>query len=181
MSPRRVYSGRSMRRKTQWAGFGSETGTAELPSLVNIAAATPAAILSTNMVVHDQLGLVDEEVTITRMIGTFTLKVQSTAASTQAEFAVGCLVARNEAITAGIGSLPSPEDDPDSEWLWYAAGQLSNPNDTTQSGPIAGRFIDFDVKSQRIVRNGWTTVWICHTETNAITAGVAGRYLVKLT
>jgi len=60
---------RGMRRKTQWAGFGTAAGVAGLPTPVSVTAAAPAAILSFNAVIAGSVGFVDEEVTITRIIG----------------------------------------------------------------------------------------------------------------
>ncbi len=176
---RRQFS-RGIRRKTQWAGFGDSTGAAELPEIVSVPAATPSAIISFNAVIQNTLGWLDEEVTITRMIGMVTVTLNLDTALASASFAVGCLVARGEAITAGIGSLPSPEDDPDVEWLYYVSGIVHNPQNALRDGPLSGIHIPFDVKSQRIVRAGQSPVWIAHAEGNNLLVGVNGRYLAKL-
>ncbi len=173
---------RAMRRKTQWGGFGDETGAVALGSMQALAAATPV-ILGFNIVVAGGVGLVDEEVTITRMIGNVTCMLNNITASAQARVALGCIVVRNETITAGVASLPSPEDDPDAEWLYYSQFDVTNPvlNSIEGVSGVNVYRMAFDVHSQRVVRSGSTVVWIGESQTNNVLLGVAGRYLVKLT
>jgi len=171
---------RVMRRKVQWAGFGSASGTAALPRLGAMAAGTPI-ILSQGSVLGGALGFLDEEVTITRMIGQLTVGLNVDTALADATVAVGCLVVRNEALVAGVVSLPSPEDDPDSEWLYYVSTILVNPQSALRDGPTSSIVIAFDVRSQRILRAGWSVVWLAESEGNNAIAGVTGRYLAKLT
>ena len=170
-----------MRRKTQWAGFGSETGTATLPTPIDVATATPSAILSFNATIAGALGFVDEEVTITRMIGRIFAALNTTSNSADGTYAIGCIVARNEAIAAGIGSLPSPETQPDAEWLYYTVGSLINGANVLKDGPLSAVEFGFDVHAQRVLRAGSSVVWIGHAETSNLTLGVSGRYLAKLT
>ncbi len=170
---------RVSRRKTQWAGFGSSTGTAVLPQQVALTAGT-AAIISFNVVAAGALGLFDEEFTITRMIGQFAAFMTVGTADLKATVAVGCGVTRSETVTAGVASLPSPEDDPDFEWLYYGVFGLHN----AVSGQTADHShvrASFDVKGQRIVRLGQTVVWIAESQTSDVQALVGGRYLAKLT
>ena len=65
------------------------------------------------MIVDGTQGLFDEEVTVTRMIGTVAAKIALGTASLFGTFAMGCIVARGEAIAAGVGSLADPMTDPD--------------------------------------------------------------------
>ena len=170
---------RGPRRKTQWFGFGNSAGAATIPQMVSLTAGTPA-IISNGMVAGGTTGLIDDEGTITRMIGHVGALMNVATAVVQASFAIGLAVARQEAVTAGVASLPSPEDDPDFEWLYYSIGFLANSNDTTQSSPINGLHLPFDVRGQRIVRTGQTTVWLAESQENNVRVGVGGRYLVKL-
>jgi len=172
---------RGPRRKTQWAGFGDEAGTAALSSLVTLVAGTPQ-IISQGMVVQGSLGLLDDEVTITRMIGQFVGLLNAIAADAEAEFAIGVLVARNEAIIAGVASLPSPEDDPDSDWLFYGQYHVAQPQASAIQGTISLNAIreNFDVRGQRIVKAGEAPVWIAESQTAGVKVGVGGRYLAKL-
>ena len=178
MARRNIIS-RGVRRKTQWGGFGSNTGTAVLPGFITLVAGTPA-FASSGIVVQGGLGFVDEEVTITRMIGHLSVAMGIDTAVNSATVAVGCLVARNEAIAAGVASLPSPEDDPDSDWLFYAVIGLINPQNALRDGPSSSKGMPFDVKGQRIVRAGEAPVWIAESQTSAVQLNVGGRYLVKL-
>ncbi len=177
----RTFSrGRGPRRKTQWAGFGDLAGAANLPVPLALTAGTPV-ILSFNMVLTGAVGLVDEEVTITRMIGQMLAFLRTDTASAMASVAVGCAIVRNETITAGVASLPSPEDDPDFEWLYYAVVPLLNPLSITGASVPRGSRVSFDVRGQRIVRAGQTPVWLAESQGEAAFCGVGGRYLSKLT
>ena len=168
------------RRKTQWAGFGTAGGGATLPIMVVLTAGT-TSILSQAFVVSGGTGIVDEETTITRTLGIWSFATNLATAAVSGTYAIGLAVVRNEALAAGVGSLPSVESDPDFEWLYYAAGHLRNPNSTLQDGPLSAVHMAFDVRGQRIVRKGSTVVWLAESETIGMVAGVAGRYLLKLT
>jgi len=171
---------RAMRRKTQWAGFGDAAGAANLPSFLGLTAGT-ARILSTGAIIGNAAGFVEEEVTITRTIGRFTFGIDSETAEAVAGIAVGLAVVRNEAAAAGVGSLPSPEDDPDFEWLYYTVVHVLNPVNALQDGPTSSGSVDFDVRGQRILRSGQTLVWIAEANDTNCRAAVGGRYLAKLT
>ncbi len=176
---------RAMRRKTQWAGFGSATGTAVLPDWQDVAANT-SVILSQGTVIGSALGFVEEEVTITRMIGDIAYGINSDTADANASIAIGCMVVRSPALAAGVGSLPSLEDDPDSDWLYYGVFGVRTPVTIAANvQPIAqgisgGRF-HLDVRGQRILKTGESVVWLAEAQNAACLAFVGGRYLVKLT
>ncbi len=172
---------RAMRRKTQWVGMGSESATAAIPQMVAIAVAG-TAILSEGFVATGGPGfLLDEETTVTRTIGQVTAKIGAGTANLEGEFALGCVVARAEAITAGTGSLPSPISDPDAEWLYYFSGQLSRGGTLDIDNGVASLRQAFDVRGQRIVRAGSQVVWVGEAAGTTVDVGVTGRYLVKLT
>ena len=170
---------RSARRKTQWAGFGTASGGGQIPPFENVNVGV-SSILSQVMMISSAAGIVDEETTITRMIGRFTAALNVTTAGAEATVRVGCLVVRTEALAAGVAALPSVEDDPDSEWLFHGGVALLNPNSTLKDGPGSFQTIQFDVRGQRIVKSGMTPVWLCESETTNVRAQVDGRYLVKL-
>ncbi len=170
---------RAMRRKTQWAGFGDAAGAANIPAWVAGAVGTPA-IVSQAMIVQNAAGLIDEEITITRMIGRIGVTIDVATAGSRGAIAIGCLVARVTAISAGVASLPSPEDDPDSDWLYYAVLPVLNPATADTDGPLSMYTYDFDVKGQRVVRSGETPVWLMESQTVNCEAFVGGRYLAKL-
>ena len=176
---RAQFRGRGPRRKTQWVGIGNADGTASLPTFVALTATTPA-IIAVDMYAQGLSALADEEVTVTRMIGELYVDLNLTTANATATVAVGCAVARLEAIVAGVASLPDPEDDPDFEWLYYGVFGLSNPSNALKDGVGTQRIIHYDVRGQRIVRAGQNVVWIAQSITNNCRAFVAGRLLVKL-
>ena len=169
-----------MRRKTQWSGFGHDDGTVLLPAAVAIAA-NASAIIAQGSVLSGSFGFIDEEVTITRTIGRVTYMINNVSASSQASWALGCIVARTEAVAAGLASLPDPEQDPDAEWLYWASGIAINGTDVLRTAVTSGGVFNFDVKGQRIVSRGEQTVWIAHVEGAGCLVGVSGRFLVKLT
>jgi len=168
-----------MRRKTNWAGFGDSAGAANLPGFAALSAGTPQ-IISTGAIVGGAAGFFEEEVTITRTIGRFAATLDAATADLTGTVAVGCGVFRGESITAGVTSLPSPEDDPDFEWLYYGVFGLAQGG-TADQVPAIPVVIDFDVRGQRVLRSGWTVAWVAEAQTTTIRAMVGGRYLVKLT
>ncbi len=168
------------RRKTQWGGFASAAGAATSPVITSVPAGT-AVILSTGIIVSGGVGFVDEEVTITRMIGHMLGSMDSTSALTTGDLIIGCLVARVEAIAAGVGSLADPETQPDAEWLYWSSMTLRNGNNALVDGPMSSYSRDFDVRGQRIVRSGSSTVFIAKAPVSTVNAAVNGRFLVKLT
>ena len=175
----RTFTPRIQRRKTQWVGFGAAAGGATIPTFVTVPVGS-AVILSQGMIVGGAAGLVDEEVTITRMIGSLGVVMASATVGAEATVAVGLAVARAEAITAGVGSLLSPESDPDFEWLYYSVLQLHNGLSAGGEATFHTVMRTMDVKGQRVVRAGQSTVWLAESETSSTEIAVGGRYLVKL-
>jgi len=169
---------RAMRRKTQWVGMGNAAGAAVLPVEVDLTAGT-AALLSQAFVRDGQVGLEEEEATITRTIGSVQSHITAGTANLSATVAVGCGIARGEAIAAGVGSLPSPEDDPDFEWLFYGVYLLHNAS-SGQQDDSGHQVVNFDVRGQRIVRGGSNVFWVAESQNADCSVGVGGRYLVKL-
>jgi len=150
-----------------------------LPLVQNLVTGT-ASILSSAFVIGGGLGLLDEETTITRMIGVVMARVRLTTVEAEATIAVGCAVVRAEALVAGVAALPSPESDPDFEWLYYGVFPMVTGM-TAGAEESSTIILPFDVRSQRIVRSGSTVVWLAESEGQNASAGVGGRYLVKLT
>jgi len=173
---------RAMRRKTQWGGFGDAAGGANLPSWTTVASGA-SVIISQALIRQGSSGIVDEEFTITRMIGTFAARMSVQTADANAIVAIGAIVQKQVAIAAGVASLPSLEDAPDSEWLYYSVQALRNPLtvDVTEDYGLGWVRQSFDVRSQRVVRSGDSIVWLAEAQNGAVVAQVGGRYLVKLT
>ena len=178
MANRQRYA-RGPRRVTQWAGFGNTAGAASLPIMVDITASA-SAILSQGIVAGGSSGISGERFTLTRTIGRLTAAINSNTANVNASIAVGCIKVRNEAVTAGVASMPNLEDDPDADWVYYTSMILRNPNNTLRDGAISMVHIPFDVKSQRKLDGGDQLVWIAFAITNNVSVGVTGRYLLKL-
>ena len=155
-------------------------GAAVLPAPIALTAGT-AAFVSIGAILGGASGFVEEEVTITRMVGMVSAGIRTDTTSATASVAIGCGVFTGEALSAGIASLPSPEDRPDFEWLYYNVFPLWNPLALDGSSNGRGINISFDVKGQRIMRAGQTVAWIAESQGQAAFAGVGGRYLVKLT
>ena len=172
---------RAARRKTEWAGFGDQAGGAAFPDVIAIAAGSADGVLiSSDAITNGVAAVVAQEYTITRMIGAATIGLNVTTAGATATIAVACGIAREEAIAAGVASLPNPEDDPDFEWLFYGSLLLRNPANALQDGPVSTVLMPFDVRGQRIVRAGYIPFWLAMCVTSNCVAAVTGRYLVKL-
>jgi len=176
----RAFRGGGPRRKTQWAGMGDAAGAANLPIPLNLTAGTPL-IISQAGILGGAAGFVDEEVTLVRTIGMISAVLDTTSAGVVGSVAIGCGVMRLEALAIGVTALPSPEDDPDFEWLYYAVIPLSfGPSVSRGFGNAAGTSISFDVRGQRRVGRSETPVWIAESQNANAEVGVGGRYLVKL-
>ena len=168
------------RRKTQWAGFASAAGAATMP-VVTVVAAGTTVLLSTGMIVAGAQGLFDEETTVTRTLGRWLAGLTVGTAGITGEFAIGCIVARAEAITAGVASMASPVTDPDAEWLYYASGLVKRQQTADDENGTVTMRESFDVRGQRIVRAGSNVAWLASAVSASVDIGVSGRYLVKLT
>jgi len=176
----RTFTRGGSRRKTQWAGMGNSSGAAALPTYITLTAGV-ASILSTGLIVRGASGLIIEgEVTITRMIAEYTAVLDSETADVQATMAIGCGLVRQEAIDVGVTALPSPEDDPDFEWLYYAVHGMRNEPVSALQTDISTLRKSLDVRGQRILRVGMNVVWLAETQTSNAFCVVGGRYLVKL-
>ena len=173
------FRGRGPRRRTEWAGFGNRDGNPILPIVRSVTVGT-ALILSKDAITSGVAAVVVQEYTITRMIGFATFAIGVTTASAVATLAIACGVMREDAISAGVASLPDPEDDPDFEWLYYGSVALINPANALKDGPGSTVIVPFDVWGQRIVRTGVIPFWIAKSEGQNCDAGVTGRYLIKL-
>ena len=172
--------GQAPRRKTEWGAFANEAGVVAVPRLINIVSGA-SNVLSNGIVVEGGTGFVDQEVTITRMIGVVSARIDVETAASVGELALGMIVARSEAITAGVAALPDPIDNPGASWLFWYSTQLRRMNLDNDDGGLATIRMPFDVKGQRVLRAGSTTVWIASAQNVNMEVGVAGRVLVKLT
>ena len=125
-------------------------------------------------------GILDEETTITRMIGMLSARPNGETASQEVAFAIGCAVFSSVAVAAGATSLPSPVSYPDFEWLFWFGGNLRRSATASDDAGLCTLRVPFDVSGQRIVRSEFTPVWIAESDTGSLQIAVNGRYLVKL-
>ena len=169
------------RRKTQWFGTLNAAGTAILPAPILVATGA-TGVLAQGLAKAGGSGASDEEVTITRMIGTIYASVDGSGANAVGSgFAIGCLVTRSEALIAGVAAMPDPETDPDAEWIYHTSGMvLRETVQTNTSGPSCIVRVPFDVRGQRVVRTGSTVVWLGSARGVGLMLGANVRYLVKL-
>jgi len=172
---------RAMRRKTEWAGFGDAGATGALPVLISLVAGTAQVISQGITVAGVGAAAPEDETTLTRTIGILTATMNVATAEAFATVAVGLGLVTVEALAGGVGSMPSPEDRPEFEWIYYSVFQLSNAANVLLDGPITGVHFPFDVRGQRIIRPGHTLVWLAESQTSDVQVGVGGRYLLKLT
>ncbi len=174
---------RAQRRSTSWLGFGDESGSsAALGSMQTLAVGTPS-ILSQLMVRQGQLeDVIGAQMTLTRTIGNITARLTPVTADAEARVAIGGIVVREAALTSGVGSMPSPEDEPDADWFYYEQFDIINPAASSIAGASAANTYrsHFDVKGQRIMRDGFAVVWLAEAQDSVVEVGVCGRYLVKL-
>jgi len=170
---------RGPRRATQWAGMGNDQGGVTLPSLIAIDSPN-SAIISKFLILVNSVGLEDEQVTLTRMIGRLFVSLGNAATFISTSFAAGVVKARLNAIDSGTGALPDLEEDPDADWIAYISGHLEN-GDNVHHSAMSSMTIPFDIHSQRKLDRGESLVWVAMTRGVAINVGVTGRYLVKLT
>jgi len=168
------------RRLTQWGGFGDNAGAANLPGFIT-AGSGASAILSQGIIIGGAAGLVEERATIVRMIGSLTIQMAASTALLQSTVAVGCFKTRQEAITAGVASLPDVETSPDAEWLWYGVYGLTNPDNALRDGNTSSIRVPIHSAAMRKLDSGESVVWIAEAQTSAALVQVSGRYLVKLT
>ncbi len=171
---------RGARRKTQWAGFGNSGGAATMPFPTSVTALS-TVVISANAIVAGSAGIIDEEFTVTRTIGWFTMAINSDTALERCGVRIGCAVVRNEVLSAGVASMPDLVHDPDFEWLYFGGAGLINPQNAERDGNLSMIRQEFDVRGQRIVRAGQTLAWVAESINANSVVGVDGRYLVKLT
>ena len=132
-------------------------------------------MIAQGLVIDNGLSVADELYTVTRTIGRWAVQGVGSA-GTEDEFAVGLIKATEVARAAGVASLPKPDINPNAEWLYWFSTQTYR-RDTTSHGL---EYVDFDVRSQRIVQRGERLVWIVTAQQNTVAVGVSGRILMKL-
>ena len=174
---------RGARRKTAWTGIGKADGTSQPPTEVVLAAGTNTlvarGVYATGAGAKGVPGAEDES-TITRMIGSLYAQINVATTVASASVAIGALVMRQEAVVAGVASMPSPKDSPELDWLYYSVLQVRNPIGVEADGPLSGITRQFDVRGQRVLRNRDELVWLAEASVANCTVQVGGRVLFLL-
>ncbi len=124
-------------------------------------------------------GILEEVVpaTIVRTVGILTVTSDQHTADENPFGAMGFAVVSEQARAAGIGSLPTPITNEDSD-LWFVFQHWSAPvavGSNASFGNIA-RVFEFESRAQRKVEEGEAIVVVLE---NAAAAGVGASYVVK--
>ena len=138
----------SSRRLTQW--FRST----DIAAPVSLAAATA--------VIDQTLQGITEPVTVVRCRGSMWMRSDQIAASESPFGAVGMAVVTDQAVAAGVASVPTPISDKDSDsWIMhqYFANGLLFGDATGFASPSFTR-VDFDSKAMRKIPEGSTLSWM---------------------
>ncbi len=141
----RFPRGSSSRRQTAWS-IGPATGSAPgSPQAISASGTTLATI---------GIGANVQGLTLIRTRGQLTLSLDTAAANGNGFVgAFGIAVVGGEAFTAGVGSLPDPQDDADDErWLYHRWFQVHSTTAVTAdigAQPLASVVVEVDSKAMR--------------------------------
>ena len=176
MSPRsagRVVRTAGPRRKTFWLSSADSVGTQGL--------AAGAVVLDQSFTEAQSSAFAP--FTIVRTIGWFALRPDQNAADEDPFGAVGSMVVKGTALTAGIGSVPTPiTEEADDGWFVYQAfiaGVMFG--DSTGFADLTKVF-HFDSKAQRKVEDGDAIVWTVEnaSSSHGLEYALKFRMLIKL-
>ena len=107
--------------------------------------------------------LFTERVTIARLRGSVYVHMDAGAALDTMEVALGLIVVKEPAFTAGIASVPSPIVEIEQSWIWHHLFTMGPAVTATDDGGDISRNmrIEIDSKAQRKVQAGdiLTFVW----------------------
>ncbi len=101
-------------RRTDYTWFGA----ADAVTTIDLGTGT-AAVLG-NTVVVNSAG------TLVRLRGQVYVQLDTSAVDERAMIAVGIIKATDEAVAAGVASLPHPHSDGDAEWIWHRYLSISS-------------------------------------------------------
>ncbi len=164
-------SGR-MRRETVWA--------ASLAVQVNLAAAGTSVLWS----VSSAAILALRPFTVIRSRGVWLLRTDQIAANERQQVAVASVVVTDEAVAAGIASIPTPATNPSSDSFFvYSVG--FNAFDIATAVGVefnSGRFVTWDSKAMRKVEDGFDFVSVVETysTSSGCQVDLQERVLLKL-
>ncbi len=166
-----VLRGGVMRRETLWLG--------SIPSVNTIATASTALVLLS----LNAAALALRPFTVIRVKGAARVASDQLGASENQAVGVGKTVVSDQAIAAGVGSVPTPVTDTDSDkWLEYLMMFSRLQFGTAVGFNSTGESFDIDSKAMRKVVDGEDLITV--VETAATSSGVIFQYhdrtLVKL-
>jgi len=157
--------GRKSDRRTIWA-FSSDSSATQ-------ALGAGAVVLDQGL---DMLSAFGEAATVVRTRGSLWVKSDQEAATESPFGAVGMMVVRDAAFTAGVASVPSPiTEEGDEGWFLWVPWLAGISFGSTIGFPDKFREYQFDVKAQRKVEPGDTVIVVLE---NAHAANGA-EYVIK--
>ncbi len=164
--PRQAFRGRSgPKRRTQWIGPA-------IQSYVSVA--TGGATLVASFPITEQL-------TIVRVRGQMSIRPASVSADVDISGAMGIGIVSDEALAAGVVSIPEPFTDADwSGWLMWRAFTYHFEFGDGTGVNFPNWTLELDSKAMRRVGPNESLVVIAESESGAYQLSVPLRVLVKL-
>jgi len=162
------------RRKTLWFQYASIASTHAIAN---------AAVLTSSL---NAVALALRPFTVVRTRGYWTIFSDQTAATEFYEAAFGMIVVSDQAVAAGVASVPTPATDTASDWHVYQ--RLANQYEVTAagggagSGLINGTSAEFDSKAMRKVDLGEDLISVVEAGnlSNGVLVRAFQRVLIKL-
>ena len=162
------------RRLTEWGSFEA------MIRAVGIGSAGSAGAQATGVTANERLTLV-------RLRGHGFIHMDAGAALDAIIVGIGLTIVDEEAFAAGVGSLPTPLTDMESDWVWHGVFALGPAVSATDDGGDLSRNVQFEIdsKAMRKIRTDQTLAFV--TE-GTVVAGTptydifaVARQLYKLT
>ena len=166
MARGRAVRGRTQRRKMQWLFLDFGITQHSAASAILIASLNAAALaLRPFTIVRSHIAL-------------FQMSDQGIASEVQS-LAFGLTIVSDQAVAAGVASVPAPAANQESDWLLHQ-WMLSNATDFTDS-TVPGIQFQSDSKAMRKVDVGSDLVVVSESVTaSGVRLSSAGRILIKL-
>ncbi len=159
MANRRSFRGASQRRPTFWEGAFVQA----LPSIAGAAATVSTVVTEANL----------ENVpnsTVVRIRGGYGWSVAG--ANGSGTCSLGIMLVDQAALTVGVGSLPTPDTDIGSDWIWWDVFGFDNVG-TTGDGPVQAGQRVIDTKAMRKTKLNHVLVLITEIRGLGASAGIA--------
>ena len=150
MADRTRVISRGQRRQAAWADISLFSRLNALGGAASLGSAFTA------------IGLT-ERLTIARIRGSVSCHLDVGAALDAYTLGVGVIVVKDEALVAGIGSMPGPLSGLEQSWIWHHMFSLGPAATATTDGAqiLLNQTIELDTKAMRKVQDGDTLaiVW----------------------